>query len=132
MKEEYIPTIIIEKGDRYNLSVIENLQREPLNPMEEAWAFQRMREKDEKTYEEIAGIMVRSVGYVAQRVVLLRLDKQVQDMVYNGRLPCYTAAHLCQFAHNEQIKIARGLVDGKMTAAQAFAYIEKLKIQARV
>ena len=82
------PVIVREATDRdvLELALIENLQREDLNPIEEARAFARLaREFDEKQ-EEIAQKVGKSRAAVANAMRLLELDEQVQTWLVQNRI----------------------------------------------
>ena len=83
-----VPVIVIEADDRKaaELAMIENLQREDLNPMEEAAGFQSLIESYHMTQEEAAQRVSRSRPAVANAMRLLTLDESVREAVKDGRL----------------------------------------------
>jgi len=83
-----IPIIIRETDDRgaLELALIENLQRENLNPMEEAHGFSRLIEQFRLTQEEAALKVGKSRAAVANAVRLLKLSEEVQVHLKEGRL----------------------------------------------
>ncbi|NLN19179.1 MAG: ParB/RepB/Spo0J family partition protein [Firmicutes bacterium] len=83
-----IPAIVRELEDReaLELALVENLQREDLNPMEEAEAFRRLADEFGLTQEEIAARVGKRRSTVANRLRLLDLDGSLQDQVRQGRL----------------------------------------------
>ena len=83
-----VPVRIIEADDllAMELALVENLQREDLNPMEEALGYQRLSEMYGLTQEEIAAKVQKSRPAVANSLRLLGLDGDIQKMVYNGEL----------------------------------------------
>ena len=83
-----IPAIIRDLDDREvtALALIENLQREDLNPVEEARAFQRLGEQEGMTQAEIAKMVDKSRSHVANMQRLLQLPDQVLDHLEAGRL----------------------------------------------
>ena len=78
-----IPAIVRQLDDREvtALALIENLQREDLNPVEEARAYQRLSEQDGLTQQEIATFVDKSRSHVANLMRLLGLPAEVLDMV---------------------------------------------------
>lgn len=78
-----IPAIVRQLDDREvtALALIENLQREDLNPVEEARAYQRLAEQDGLTQQEIATFVDKSRSHVANLMRLLGLPDEVLDMV---------------------------------------------------
>ena len=83
-----IPALVRNLGDRdvMALALIENLQREDLNPVEEARAYQRLSEHEGMTQAEIARVVDKSRSHVANLQRLLSLPEAVLDHVQAGRL----------------------------------------------
>jgi ParB family chromosome partitioning protein len=83
-----IPAIVRQLDDREvtALALIENLQREDLNPVEEARAYQRLSEQDGLTQQEIATFVDKSRSHVANLMRLLGLPSEVLDMVERNQL----------------------------------------------
>lgn len=83
-----IPAIIRELSDREvtALALIENLQREDLNPIEEARAYYRLSEDDGLTQAEIAQLVDKSRSHVANLQRLLTLPEPVIELVEEGKL----------------------------------------------
>ena len=83
-----IPALIRELDDRdvMALALIENIQREDLNPVEEARAYQRLAEFEDMTQAEIASLVDKSRSYVANLQRLLALPEDVLDHLEQGRL----------------------------------------------
>ncbi|MGB9803917.1 ParB/RepB/Spo0J family partition protein [Desulfofundulus sp.] len=89
---EYIPAIIRDYGDleASAISLIENVQREDLNPLEEAVAYRRLIDEFGLTQEEIARLVSKSRPFIANMLRLLTLPPEVQDMISAGLI---TAGH---------------------------------------
>ena len=83
-----IPALIRDLGDRevMALALIENIQREDLNPVEEARAYQRLAELEDMTQVEIARMVDKSRSHVANLQRLLALPESVLDHLEAGRL----------------------------------------------
>lgn len=83
-----VPAIVRQLDDREvtALALIENLQREDLNPIEEARAYQRLSEQDGLTQQEIATFVDKSRSHVANLMRLLVLPSEVLDLVETGVL----------------------------------------------
>ena len=79
-----------EDGEALELALIENLQREDLNPLEEARAFQRLADEFQLGHEEIARRVSKSRSAVTNSVRLLQLPAEVQKQIESGAL---SAAH---------------------------------------
>jgi len=83
-----IPAIIREDDDRTNkqISLIENIQRQDLNPIEEAIAIKSIMEEQNLTQEEVAKVLGKSRSSIANTVRLINLDEKVKEMVIDGKL----------------------------------------------
>lgn len=86
MKE--IPVILkeIEDRDSLELSLIENIQRQDLNPIEEARAYQYLIDKFEFTQEKVSDMLGKSRVSVANILRILRLPQEIQDEIKKGRI----------------------------------------------
>lgn len=87
-----IPVVIrnVSNTEQMELALIENIQREDLNPVEEAAAYKQLMEAKKLTQEELADELSKSRVYVANSVRLLKLSKSVQEMIMKGEI---TAGH---------------------------------------
>ena len=87
-----IPVVVrnVSNTEQMELALIENIQREDLNPIEEAAAYKQLMEAKKLTQEELADELSKSRVYVANCVRLLKRSKPVQDMVVKGEI---TAGH---------------------------------------
>lgn len=83
---EEIPAIILDKDDRKaaEIALIENIQREDLNPIEEAMAFKALAEEYELTQEELSEKVGKSRSAIANSTRLLDLPDEILEMVANG------------------------------------------------
>ena len=83
-----VPVTVREVADEHMLEIalVENIQREELNAIEEAQAFQRLQEEFSLTQEEIARRVGRDRTTVANTVRLLRLPRELREMVASSRL----------------------------------------------
>lgn len=109
-----IPALVRQLDDREvsALALIENLQREDLNPVEEAQAFRRLSENDGMSQAEIAKLVDKSRSHVANLMRLLALPGEVLEMVSDGRLSMGHARALIGVpdpAALSQDVVARGL-----------------------
>lgn len=85
---ETVPCIVRELDDRENMlmALIENMQREDLNPIEEAEAFQEMSDAYGLTHAEISKTVGRSRPYISNSLRLLKLPEQIKGNVSEGSL----------------------------------------------
>lgn len=116
-----VPVNIRELSDleTMQIAIIENLQRENLNPVEEAAGYNDLIEKYGMTQEKVAKMVGRSRSAVANAVRILALPERVLKMVENGDISAGHARALLGF-DNEEMLIATALkaADGGLTVRQ--------------
>lgn len=116
-----VPVTIREMSDSETMQIalIENLQRENLNPIEEALGYKELLESYDMTQDKIAKMVGRSRSAIANSVRLLSLPDRVIKMVENGDLSAGHAKALLGF-ENEELLIATALKasDGGLTVRQ--------------
>lgn len=83
-----VPVVVRELTDQQMMefALLENLQREDLNPIEEATAYKMLMEKLQLTQEEIASRLGKSRPHIANHLRLLSLPKDIQKLIMNGTL----------------------------------------------
>ena len=83
-----VPCIIreVEASEGMELALIENLQREDLNPIEEAMAFKQLMDEHGMTQEKVAEVAGKSRPYVANMVRLLGLEEKMRNLIVEGEL----------------------------------------------
>ena len=124
-----VPVIIREYDDQkiMELSLIENLQREDLNPMEEARAYKRQMEEFGLTQEEIAGRVSKSRPVIANALRLLKLDERVQAMVEQGEISMGHARALASvLIPEEQYLIALKIMEEHLTVRDTEKIIKNI------
>ncbi len=122
------PAIVREASDRevLELALIENLQREGLNPIEEATAYSRLHEEFKLTQEEISRRVGKSRASVANAMRLLDLESDAQSLLKHGRISVGHAKVLLSLkSHTEQKWLAEQIVRGALSVRTA----EKLVTQ---
>jgi ParB family chromosome partitioning protein len=113
-----IPALVRELNDREvtALALIENLQREDLNPIEEARAYQRLAGQDGLTQAEVARMVDKSRSHVANMQRLLALPESVIALVEEGALSMGHARALIGIADAESL--ARQAVDKRLSVRE--------------
>jgi len=103
-----VPAIVREADDRtvLELALIENLQRENLNPLDEAQGYQQLIEQFELRQEDVAVKVGKSRALVANSLRLLKLDAEVQNFLRNGRLSVGHAKVILGLAGMAEQKLA--------------------------
>ncbi len=113
-------------GQTLELSLIENLQREELNPIEEAQAYQRLSDQFDMTQEEIAAAVGKDRATVANTARLLKLPEGVQQEVAQGRLTLGHARALLPLASTQlQLAIARRVTQEGLSVRQVEEIIRR-------
>ncbi len=116
-----IPVVIRELSDleTAQIALIENLQRENLNPIEEALGYRRLQDDFDMKQEDIAKTVGKSRSAVANAVRLLRLPEEVQNLLIDGSLTAGHARALLGFADEVQmIAAANKAAEGLLTVRQ--------------
>ena len=132
-----VPVIVIEADDRKaaELAMIENLQREDLNPMEEAAGFQSLIESYHMTQEEAAQRVGKSRSAVTNALRLLGLTPSVRKLVEEGKLSAGHDRALVPLSPSLQESAANAIVSGGLSVRQTEALVKRLsaeKIEAQV
>ena len=123
-----VPAIVIEADDRkaMELAMIENLQREDLNPIEEAEGYQMLISQYNMTQEETAQRVGKSRSAVANALRLLHLCPSVRAMVEDGRLSNGHARTLLPLAPEAQEKAAATVMKNDLSVRQTELLVKKL------
>ena len=117
-----VPVIIrnYEEKEKAEVSLIENIQRENLNPIEEAAAYKQLIDDYSLTQENLAARLSKSRTAIANTMRLLKLPKEVQQMVVDGKISGGHARALVTIETEEaQIKAAKRIVEGNLNVRQA-------------
>ena len=128
-----VPAIVIEADDRKaaELALIENLQREDLNPMEEAAGFQSLIENYHMTQEEAAQRVGKSRSAVTNALRLLNLTPSVAAMVEDGRLSAGHGRALLTLSPTLQEKTAETIVHTDLSVRQTEALVKRLQTEKK-
>ena len=108
-----IPAVVRELDARATaaIALIENIQREDLNPLEEAQAFNRLIEEFDLTHQQVADSVGRSRATVSNLLRLLDLAEPVKEQVNQGLLDMGHARALLALIRHDQVEIARVVVN---------------------
>lgn len=123
-----IPAVVIEADDQKaaELALVENLQREDLNPMEEAAGYQSLIQTYHMTQEEAARRVGKSRSAVANAMRLLGLQPGVRKLVEEGSLSAGHARALLPLSPALQTKAAETVVQGQLSVRQTEVLAKKL------
>jgi ParB family chromosome partitioning protein len=125
--KETIPAILRQVSDEQamEITIVENLQRADLNPMEQARAFERLSREFHMTQEQMAVRTGKDRATVANFLRLLRLPATVQGRVESGDLSFGHARALLAFEHAEQIeKAAQRVAALSLSVRQTESYVQ--------
>jgi ParB family chromosome partitioning protein len=124
-----IPAILRQVSDEQamEITIVENLQRADLNPMEQARAFERLSREFHMTQEQMAARTGKDRATVANFLRLLRLPASVQARVESGELSFGHARTLLAFEHAEEMeKAAQRIIGLSLSVRQTETYVQGL------
>jgi ParB family chromosome partitioning protein len=107
------------------IGLIENIQREDLNPLEEAKAFSRLIEEFDLTHQQVADSVGRSRAAVSNLLRLLDLAEPVKEQVNQGLLNMGHARALLSLIRHDQVEIARVVVNRGLSVRETEALVKK-------
>lgn len=127
---DQVPVIIRDVSDdaAVAMALIENIQRENLNPIEEAFALQRLQQEFELTQQQVADAVGKSRSAVTNLLRLIALPDDVKKMLEYGDLEMGHARALLGLEANLQSAAARTVVAKGMSVRQTEAYVRKLQL----
>ena len=124
-----IPAIekTVSRREVLELALIENIQREDLNPIEEAEAYQRLIDEYKLTQEKLSEIVGKSRPFITNKMRLLLLDKSVRKMIINGELSEGHGRTLLGLeSKDNQIVAAKMIVEKCLSVRQTEELVKKL------
>ncbi|QEK13524.1 ParB/RepB/Spo0J family partition protein [Crassaminicella thermophila] len=116
-----VPCIIreMDEKERMEIALIENLQREDLNPIEEALAYKMLMETYQLTQEEISSTIGKSRPYIANTIRLLNLTEEVRDMLIDNLLSSGHARALLRIEDKKmQKEFAQKVIENKLSVRE--------------
>lgn len=125
---EKIPAVIREVSDESALamSLIENIQREDLNPLEEALALKRLIDEFQFTHQEVADAVGRSRSAVTNMLRLTSLTQAVAEMLANGDIEMGHARAILSLPAETQLAAARAVVAKGLNVRQAESLVRNM------
>lgn len=124
-----VPVVIREYSEKEiaEISLIENIQRENLNPVEEAIAYKKLIEDYELTQEELSQRISKSRTLIANTMRLLKLEESVQKLLADGKLSTGHARALLGLEDPEQQRaVAKLIIDEALSVRQTEDLVKKL------
>ena len=128
-----VPAVVIEADDRkaMELAMIENLQREDLNPMEEAEGYQVLMEQYGMTQEEAAQRVGKSRPAVANALRLLKLCPDVRKLIEDGAISGGHGRTLVTLSEKLQKEAAAAIVKSDLSVRQTEQLVKKLTAEKK-
>jgi len=123
-----IPVIVrdVADSDLLEIALTENVQREDLNPIEEAQAYQKLIERVGLTQEALASRFGRDRSYITNYLRLLRLPDDLQRLVEDGRLSTGHARTVLGLPHiDQQRRVARHVLEKGLSVRATEALVKK-------
>jgi ParB family chromosome partitioning protein len=126
---ERIPVVIrqVAGRDQLELALVENLQREDLNPVEEALAFRQLIDEFGLTQEDVAARIGRARSTVANTLRLLDLDAKVQQLVIDGALTGGHARAIGGLPADQQARVAEIVVERDLSTRETEELVRRLR-----
>lgn len=126
-----IPAILnndYSEQEALEVSIIENIQREQLNPIEEGFAYKKLIDEFHLKQDEVAKRVSKSRTEITNRIRLLKLDKRVQDMIVSEMISAGHGRALLAFADpEEQYNVAMKAFDEKLSVRDIEKLVKKVE-----
>ena len=122
-----LPVIVKEFSDNevLEIAIIENIQREELNPIEEARGYQQLMEKFGRTQEQVSSALGKSRSYIANLLRLLNLPEEVINYLVSGQISAGHAKVLV--STNKAIEISRLIIKDKLSVRETEELVRSVK-----
>lgn len=123
-----IPAVIKELDDKQvmEMALIENLQREDLNPMEEAEAYKKLIDEHRLTQEEVASVVGKSRPAIANILRLLSLPEDIQQMVRKELLSAGHARAVISIPHKDQQEVVHRVVKDNLSVRETEKLVDSI------
>ena len=125
-----VPVIIKDYSSQevMEIALIENIQREDLNPIEEALAYQQLIKDYRLKQDEVAEKVAKSRTAITNSLRLLKLDERVQEMVIEGKLSSGHARAIISIEDKEkQYMVAQKIFDEKLSVRETEKLVKEIK-----
>lgn len=120
MKKVPIRIKDVDDGKALELALVENVQRSDLNPIEEAYGYRRMMERNNMTQSEVAQAMSKGRSTVANALRLLDLPEEAQRLLYEEKISAGHARAILSIPSKEgREKLTEKLVSDKLSVREA-------------
>ena len=122
-----VPVVVLDVSDERSLefSIIENVQRQDLNPIEEAKGYKRLIDEFSYSQEKLSKFIGKSRSYIANSLRLLSLPSEIISHIENGRLSAGHARPLIGLGNSAEI--AKKIIENKFSVRQAESLVKKFR-----
>lgn len=110
--------VTVDDAEMQLRAIVENLQRQDMNPIEEANAFQTLLDQGYSVPRIVEELGLKSTAIVTQRLTLLSLTPEIQRLVASGNLAVTMAWGVAQVSPERQAQIVRDIASGKLRTAE--------------
>ncbi|MCT6841014.1 MAG: ParB/RepB/Spo0J family partition protein [Bombilactobacillus mellis] len=126
---EKIPAIVRDYSNQESaaLALIENLQREDLNPIEEAQAYQQLEQMEQLPQKDLARKLGKSQSYVANKLRLLKLAQPVQQAIITGTISQRHGRALLNLSAKQQEEVLAKIMKRKLTVKATEKLVQQLQ-----
>lgn len=126
-----LPAIIVDFTDQQmmEIALLENIQREDLNAIEEAKAYQTMMEKLDLTQDELSKRVGKSRAHIANTVRLLKMPQKLQDYVLEGKLTMGHIKPLITIDEKKALEIAKKAIKENLSVRSVEDIVKGIKLQ---
>ena len=126
---EKIPAIVRDYSNQESaaLALIENLQREDLNPIEEAQAYQQLEQMEQLPQKDLARKLGKSQSYVANKLRLLKLAQPVQQAIITGTISQRHGRALLKLSAKQQEEVLAKIIKRKLTVKATEKLVQQLQ-----
>jgi len=128
-----IPVVVRDVTDEaaIAMALIENIQREDLNPMEEAFALKRLQDEFELTHQEVAEAVGKSRTTVTNLLRLIALCDEVKKLLENGDIEMGHARALLTLSVDQQKQVANQVIARSLSVRQTEALVRRLQEESK-
>ncbi len=127
---EEIPVIIkddLNEKTSFEISLIENIHREDLNPIDEAESYEKLIKEFNYTHQQIANLIGKDRTYVTNMLRLLNLTEFVKTQLINGNLTVGHCKVIVNLSEEEQNKICELIIERKLSVREVENLVSKIK-----
>lgn len=115
-----VRVVEVDEGKALELALIENLQRSDLNPIEEAYGYKRLMERNGMTQADVAQAMAKGRSTIANALRLLELPEEAQQLLFEDKITAgHARAILSVLSREGRHKLTQKIVDDKLSVREA-------------